>query len=376
MRTLVPTGLSDLIIFESLKQSLDVSTQCELQQARESDRALKYEKFWSQLKAKRDKATPFLQRQEWENVVLKNSSQNLTFADWRVYQAEFELKLSRVSDTTENEVYQKILQQLPVEWQDSVIRESVERSQKTFWVRITGHGTLPAKTLAQYLNDTFQMRITNTRECPGSILLNTHSERGEKQLLTLNGCLLNGNILNVSQTRVQMSARNIFEFVAQKLQIQEEVAQSTSHLSLLPPVSRRLTNIIYTEEAALSPTPGTPEGRRRVPGGDERDSHITNTLVSESGMLDPTPLISGSNPPSHVTSPIKTPREPRKGCYECKAKGLPHNHQQFTCPVWQKAYLQCFVCRFTPRNADHPYWTCPYYSPSRRPLPFRLRPQT
>jgi hypothetical protein len=107
MRGMAP-NVPDLMLFESLKQSLDISTQREMQQAREANPTLRYDDFWAQLNGNLSRDTPQLQRRAWEAVRLRVSGPKLTLADWRDYRSDFELKLARVYDRNETEEYTNI----------------------------------------------------------------------------------------------------------------------------------------------------------------------------------------------------------------------------------------------------------------------------
>ena len=61
----------------------------------------------------------------------------LTVANWRKFQTDFEHALTRVEDATEAEVERKILAELTGKWRVKIDERNLRRIEGQFWVRFT-----------------------------------------------------------------------------------------------------------------------------------------------------------------------------------------------------------------------------------------------
>ena len=94
---MVPGGVSDALLLELLRNSLDETNRLELERRLEEEEELEYATFWEELKEEYSDIRRAHKR-AWKAVKV---SLPLTTTTWKKYRKEFELLKGRVEDWTQ-----------------------------------------------------------------------------------------------------------------------------------------------------------------------------------------------------------------------------------------------------------------------------------
>jgi hypothetical protein len=160
-------------------------------------------------------------RQAWRNIQLNIRGGSLDIATWREFQQQFELAGSRVDDKGEKEEFDLLYKQLPVFWQEKVIRDAQRRPEYKHWVKFHNIPEV-TKECIEDLMEAQALSVKQVRETPGGFNIHCKNESDEDKLVGLTGDRLGGHTVKVTRTRVQMDAGDIFKIVGDHLRANDE----------------------------------------------------------------------------------------------------------------------------------------------------------
>ena len=214
----------DALLFQQLRKTLDRTSRLELDAAMTTEPSLSFWDYWEELKDKFEDELEFFTRQAWSRVRLELDQGELTCEAWRAYQAKYTKTGMQVLDKTPQEEREKIFQQIPNEWRQKVITEESRRRGKQLWVRVH-HPELTLEDV-QYLvqiscEESEEVMLYRT-ELVGTFDVQCPDATVHKKLKAADGSRLSGHTIRVTNKKLKMSTKEIFEFVMQRLKDFEE----------------------------------------------------------------------------------------------------------------------------------------------------------
>ena len=133
--------------------------------------------------------------------------------DWntfRDFQEQFELAGDRVEEKREREEFDLLYQNLNLYWQEKVVRDAQRRPEERYWLRF---GAIPGltKECVEDLLDASNIRYKTVKEGQSGFNIQCHDERGEDQVLQLQGGTIEGQKKGGTHTHAIRDRRNIQE---------------------------------------------------------------------------------------------------------------------------------------------------------------------
>ena len=123
---------------------------------------------------------------------LTRGKRNLNPQAWRVFQAAFEVALSRLDDVAEGDIEAKILKELPPAWRSSVMKEMARRARNTYWIRLPRPSPLGKEELAALLSNYLDLEDLTIEEQRHFFLVNCKSAHKQDVALTMDGWVTPG----------------------------------------------------------------------------------------------------------------------------------------------------------------------------------------
>ena len=227
----------DRVLLDALRESLDPTSRLELMHELETRGSnVSYREFWVHLKEKYERDTVMQTRRSWQQLSLNlQDGEYLTWTVWRNFVAAYKVKAARCPDKTLIEERMKVLGELPRKWREEIVREENRRRGQRRCCKIWGRDLeletvgrlltqlqpLMGQTIVHGKEDCFNV------ECFGNL--------AQRELLDHDGEMYEGVCLRVQPSEVKMSIDAIFQFVEERLRLEEEIRQvERSHMPFNP----------------------------------------------------------------------------------------------------------------------------------------------
>ena len=248
--------LSDEVLLEILKGSLDKASKSKLEARREKSPNVTYAEFWKDLSDEFGQDLSAQCREEWKRVSLKGATR-LTAGIWREFRAEFEKTLGRVEDIGEWEAADQILRELPAKLRMDLKTEELRRQEGQYWVKVTD--PLPAsfpevKAVLETATGLEEMQCERVR---GGYLCDCGSKRGRDAAMTMEGWSSDDGALKMVVHARKMTLDEIFRWVASQIRIWEGEDQYTGSVHKVGEDTHG-----EWEVQAVTPTPPRPQSPR------------------------------------------------------------------------------------------------------------------
>ena len=162
-----------------------------------------------------------------KEIVAPSSSQPkppLTLKKWQTFRAEFELRRGRVDDWTEREEYDLIFNQLNDFWKMQVAKEERNLQKRQFWVKmINMEEGMDENEFMDALEKFIGMKVREVQKIPHGYLVECGSIEARSRVMNFHGVELNHRVVKVTYGEKSMTGNQIFDFVAQSLQLAKNV---------------------------------------------------------------------------------------------------------------------------------------------------------
>ena len=257
----------------------------------------------------------------------------LTLQAWRAFEAEYRLYRSAVSDRSPGEEWRMIVTKLPPAWQEKVVVEQAKLREKKPWVRIT----CPPRASTDLVMESVELRtqgeIPSYYECSGGFVFKTCTTEDRDRLLGLHNALVDGVPLTASTHEYEMTADEIFAYVAKKLRVEEDVAAVRGQTNQAEPATVRAVeeNLATMHVVQTGPNPNQVRWGMAKPGNANPNDNECRTcrLAGREFVHDfrQCPHFKEAAAALAARNPGVAPRE----CRHCKRAGRPANHSYWKC---------------------------------------------
>ena len=151
---------------------------------------------------------------------LKLRENRLDWNTFRDFQEQSKLAGDRVEDKREREEFDLLYQNLPLYWQEKVVRDAQRRPEGRYWIRF---GAIPGltKECAEDLLDASNIRYKTVKEGQSGFNIQCLDERGEDQVLQLQGGTIEGHKKGGTHTHA-IRDRRIIRKISEHLHSTEE----------------------------------------------------------------------------------------------------------------------------------------------------------
>lgn len=218
-----PGALPDAVVLMNLKNFLDEASAALLQGKMALDPDLSYYAFFEELKAKYLRDARSVHRQNWRTVRLTVAGSRVTPQDWAKFQAIYCSKRGLVEDWSDAEDQQNVFSQVPQGLQMKVLAETRKRRNGKLWVRVVIPPGLAMPDVVENISDELGIRLQVISQDKRHFVINCRNQVEMQSLLDLEGCKLDGGVIRVQRAEYSMSGDDIFAFVKQLLETEEEL---------------------------------------------------------------------------------------------------------------------------------------------------------
>ena len=134
-----------------------------------------------------------------------------------------------VDDWTEREEYDLIFNQLNDHWKLQVAREEKNAQKRQLWVKMTNMKEgVDVRDFRDTLQAWIDMPVREIQQIPHGYLIECGSEEVKSRVMSFNGVELDHRVVKVTSSEKSMTGTQIFDFVAQGLQLSEDVRDSST----------------------------------------------------------------------------------------------------------------------------------------------------
>ena len=180
--------LPDKALLRILEGWLDEASQKQLQTKLETTPDLPYSDFMVQLCQEFDFVPKRAERNKWRTIKLQREGDTLKFAEWRKFKASLQESLVGVETPLEVELREHILQQLPRNTREAVVKKEIERSKQRNWVSIHFPPNVSRAAALEIVGDELGLRIRDLPNPRGEDLsVDCHTEALAEKAVTLDG---------------------------------------------------------------------------------------------------------------------------------------------------------------------------------------------
>ena len=222
-------GVPEILLQQELRKSLDGANQLILQLRKELHPGLTCAEFVRELRRQHSCDTSLQDRWAWEDVKFRpKDAARPTLAEWKLFQAEFELRGSRVIGKAWGEEHRLIFRQLPRFWQEEVVKAERKMAKHQFWVRISLSPELAWGDFRGWLEAAIGVHVEGIQQVDNWHLVNCGSKEMLWKCLDHHGSLVSGHQMRVSRMERRLTALEMFNLVTDLLRIRDGVERGCS----------------------------------------------------------------------------------------------------------------------------------------------------
>ena len=194
-----------------------------------------------------------------------------------------------MEDKAEREEFDILFKQLPIFWQDKIVRDSHKRTEGKYWVKFMG---IPGvgRDVIEDLLELQGIQVRHLKETHGGFNLQGKTEDDEERLLDLNGGKIEGHPIRIIRTRMQLEAADVFRLVGEHLRATEEAEAMRISLG----GKKKVTTQVHHDSSREN----TPVRQSSGRGSHHQSRSRSNT---PKGDMDFTPKPPGYPPPQAPT---------------------------------------------------------------------------
>ena len=219
-----PGPLSDTVVLATLRSYLDEASAITLEGRMHTDPSLSYYKFWQELKDCFVRDARSTHRQAWKGVRLQITGAKISLSDWAKFQAQYLDKRALVEDWSDLEDQHNVLSQVPPEMQSRIMRETSKRKANKKWVQVVVPPLLSAPEVIEELSQVLGRPLQRDTKIENRhFVVHCQSETEMHELYKWDGASMDGHPLRVQRADYFMSGDDIFAFVRQMLQEDEDL---------------------------------------------------------------------------------------------------------------------------------------------------------
>ena len=220
LRTIQP-GMPEGQLLVLFKDCLDSTTASQLRREMENNPRLTVTTYMKTLAKTFGQDASGQARQAWCNVKLNLRGDCLDWNTWREFQQQFEVASERVDDKAEREEFDMLFKQLPIFWQDKVVRDGHKRTAGKHWVKLMSIPGAGKETIEELLEG-LKVDIRQIKETHGGFNIQGKTEEDEETLIDMSGGKLGGNTIKIIRTRMQLEAADVFRMIGDHLRAADE----------------------------------------------------------------------------------------------------------------------------------------------------------
>ena len=216
-------AIGDALALDTLKRALDHASRQKLIAAMDKNPNLKYDEFWKVLETDFSRDLTGVHRKEWEKVTL-GGVRNITPQMWRKFEAELQVKSSRVEDITDREKESRIKRELPEDLRHRLGEESLRVSSTRFWVKVQEPLPFPASQLQNFLRATLRKQDLLLIKSGNSYLMDCGTKRVQDAARAMDNFGFGNVALRISAYNKGMTWEEMSQWVIGQLRLREEDA--------------------------------------------------------------------------------------------------------------------------------------------------------
>ena len=350
--------VNDLAILIELRGCLDAASAETLKAHMELNPQLTYHQFWEDFRRQWGVDTQKQNRADWRAVKLAKSgadSSEVTLADWRLFQARFEITCNRVADRTDAEAYQLIFCQLTRRMQSELTKEQGKRRDSRPWVSITVPKGQRVSEVLEEIEEYRQAALPPHEVTCNGCIIKCHNEEEREELLRLNGFGIEGLPLDISRHEYEMKASEIFSFFLKRLRTEHECSTTRKSFGIEDTSERNPAKVatkvkivaVDSQSAMSSTSPGTsaPSHQQQASRGKGKGGKggVADRMAGrgkggapprQHDNSSPAPAGASKQESAAVRPDRKQPYQYERGvCNACKEKGLDALHDWRLCQL-------------------------------------------
>ena len=272
-----PSELWNTVKIETLKGLLDKSTLADFQAKFEANGGVTFADFWDEIDCEFGRDATHQNRTAWVQVDINKVGSRMTSTEWRAFVKEFILRRNRVDDRTESEEYDLLMRKLPPYWVNEVAKEEGRKNRKGRGVKITNQPPEMTKAdLIRLLGEDLGCTPKRVLRADNGYMVSFEEEEDRTQLLRQNGVRIDGRPLGLSRARMKLTSAEIFSYITDRLQTEEEAEMRQSRRDpkgwgggmhavekITPPREERVSVVAPQETENPAPKPSEKTQRSR-----------------------------------------------------------------------------------------------------------------
>lgn len=330
MHGAAPGMLPDPVVLMNLKNFLDEASAALLQGKMALDPDLSYYAFWDELKSKFLRDARNVHRRNWRGVKLNPAGSTATLQEWLRFQAIYTAKRGLVEDWSDAEDQQHVFSQVPPHLQIKVLAETQKRRTGKMWVRVVLPPGLRMAEVVENLETEIGTRVNVISQDRRHFVIACNNQVEMAALLDLDGSQLDGGVLRVQRAEYSMTGDDMFQYVKQLLETDDELVSLRRAYEIKVPSPR--VNAVQADPRPSSPK----DSKATVPkwtGKSSYNRNSDNKYQSKGGKWTETNWRDQAAPASAPESPYKKKGGyDRNTCYTCHRAGRDANHDYKSCP--------------------------------------------
>ena len=220
IRTLQP-GIQEAQVLALFKGCLDKTSATQLQRKIEKDPTITTVEYLRIMEKTFGQDSSGQARQAWKNVRLNVKGGALDWGTWRDFREQFELAGDRVEDKSEKEEFDLLYQQLPIFWQEKIVRDAQRRPEGRHWLKISAIPGLTSDCVEDLLKGS-GIAFRKVKDSQSGFSIQCYDEQGEDAVLRLDGGTIDGHRIKIVRTRMQLEPSDIFRTIDEHLRSTEE----------------------------------------------------------------------------------------------------------------------------------------------------------
>ena len=182
---------------------------------------------WRELESRYGGDSDLAERNKWYQLRLVRTGirpYDLTLANWEAFEAAFNAQKMLVFNRTDEEEHRLIMQQLPRALQEKVYEEQVRRFNDSKCVRVVIPPNRSIDEVLQFLEQKTEFQFVGGTPCGTGVLIDCGDSDLHELVLSLDGSKMDNDTIQISYHQRQMCGEEIFNFITQKLRIEQEIS--------------------------------------------------------------------------------------------------------------------------------------------------------
>ena len=350
--------IEDVVWFGILESCVDDATKSKIQSERRKDHRLSFSRFWQGLEREFGRDQESAKRSEWERVHLKPGE--ITLASWRSYRIAFEAGLSQLQGITDREIEKKVVQDLPPNLREKLVREIASKAQDKLWAKVMKPCVLNKHELTVFLGSALEEGPPKVEERTHDFLIECKTEEVQTSILELEGWeVRDGEYLRMCWTTRRPNWQDIVKWVEKTLRVDQEIRPIVTEI--------RNVNMVQSPAESRNTYAGainSGKNARSYRGGGKGQGKGYTRPMSPGRVG---AAKGGAPEVPKVWTPNVSPRFNPSGNTQVEVGGNTGKGSQPTTPrsgegvvggTVQRGPNVCYACQRANRPCEHPYWEC------------------